>query len=111
MKVVSKIFDEFEKILKNKLASLKRTKSTKTYKISEERSILSCLPWLTVHLKAIHPRISALLQNLVERKEKGWKKHLPAADGPKKLKDEGEEKEVKKLQNKVMMGKRDSIRE
>lgn len=61
----------------------------------------------TVHLKSVNPRISALLQNLVERKNKNWKKHLSSADGPKKLKDfkdEGEEeKEVKKPQNKEKM--------
>ena len=30
-------------------------------------------------------RLSALLQNLVERRENGWQKHLGANDGPSKL--------------------------
>ena len=38
-------------------------------------------------IKAKFPRLSALLQNLIERRENGWQKHLSAADGPKKLKD------------------------
>jgi hypothetical protein len=32
-------------------------------------------------------RISALLQNLEERRIGGWKKHNVEAEGPKKLKD------------------------
>lgn len=34
-----------------------------------------------------HPRLSALLQNLVERRKNKWEKHLSAADGPKRLKE------------------------
>jgi len=33
------------------------------------------------------PRLSALLQNLVERKENKWQKHNAMADGPKKMVD------------------------
>ncbi len=32
-----------------------------------------------------HPRLSALLQNLEERRKNKWEKHLSAAEGPKKL--------------------------
>lgn len=38
-------------------------------------------------IKKNFPRLSALLQNLVERRKNKWQKHLSMADGPKKLKD------------------------
>lgn len=38
-------------------------------------------------LKAKFPRLSALLQNLFERRSHKWQKHLSVAEGPKKLKD------------------------
>lgn len=33
------------------------------------------------------PRLSALLQNLVERRNNKWAKHLSSSEGPKKLKE------------------------
>lgn len=38
-------------------------------------------------IKAKFPRLSALLQNLVERRRNKWERHLSSVDGPKKLKD------------------------
>ncbi len=38
-------------------------------------------------IKKKYPRLSALLQNLIERKNNKWQKHLSAAEGPKKLKE------------------------
>lgn len=38
-------------------------------------------------IKIKFPRLSALLQNLFERRKNKWQKHLSMADGPKKLKD------------------------
>ena len=39
------------------------------------------------YMKKAFPRLSALLQNLVERRSNRWQKHLSVAEGPKKLKD------------------------
>lgn len=39
------------------------------------------------YMKKKFPRLSALLQNLIERRQNNWQKHLSMADGPKKLKD------------------------
>lgn len=37
-------------------------------------------------MRKTFPRLGALLQNLVERKNNKWQKHLSVAEGPKKLK-------------------------
>jgi len=39
------------------------------------------------YMKKNFPRLSALLQNLEERRDNKWQKHLSVADGPKKLKE------------------------
>jgi hypothetical protein len=39
------------------------------------------------YIKDNFPRLSALLQNLVERRAHNWQKHLSVSDGPKKLKE------------------------
>lgn len=40
-----------------------------------------------IFIKSKFPRLGALLQNLIERRDHGWQKHLSAAEGPKKLED------------------------
>jgi hypothetical protein len=40
-----------------------------------------------VFIRKANPRLSALLQNLVERKDNKWQKHNAMIDGPKKIKD------------------------
>ena len=54
------------------------------------------------YIREHFPRLSALLQNLVERRNNKWQKHLSAADGPKKLKEIQEDilKEEDDLQGK-----------
>lgn len=38
-------------------------------------------------MRKANPRLSALLQNLVERKDHKWQKHNAMAEGPKKIKE------------------------
>ena len=41
----------------------------------------------SAYMKKNFPRLGALLQNLIERRNNNWQKHLSMAEGPKKLKD------------------------
>jgi hypothetical protein len=40
-----------------------------------------------IYIRKKFPRLGALLQNLIERRQNKWEKHLSMADGPKKLKE------------------------
>mgnify|MGYP000675202672 CR=1 FL=1 len=53
------------------------------------------------YMKVNFPRLSALLQNLVERRDNKWQKHLSAADGPKKLKEIQDDIEGAEMGNKA----------